>query len=181
MTNQQTVGGPENAVHCLSPSSDHPIACSAWKVVEPLTSLAVLEGWRPSPARWGAPPSPAGNAAPGPHPAWQQEHDSRASSTNDDVASRSASYCLLSHSDSDSRVRCPDVIDTFSPSRCTCGTRRWWLHQCSAARPAPASASAGCLQSTHKILMLYLADSSFDRDQTQEQVVCTCLHSRSTI
>lgn len=31
------------------------------------------------------------------------------------------------------------------PSQCTCGTRPMWLPQCTAARRAPASASAGCL------------------------------------
>ena len=63
-------------------------------------------------------------------------------------------------------------FSAFSPCRCTSGTLRWWLHRCSAARPAPASASVGCLQSTHMILMLWLADSSFDRDQIQEHLGC---------
>ena len=37
-----------------------------------LTSHAGRGGWRPSPARWGAPPSPAGSVAPGPRPVRQQ-------------------------------------------------------------------------------------------------------------
>jgi len=57
----------------------------------------------------------------------------------------------------------------------TCGTLRWWWRRCSAARRAPASASAGCLHRQHYCSGQSFGNRAFHLQEPGTREVLSCL------